>query len=353
MSAMDGDIGSGGRREFLRGFGLVAGGAALLGTGLTVDAQDPKAASPASPVATKGAPPAVPNQPGVDQGSVRRASGPMTSNLEKLGPLRELGGTWVGRGFNTISLPDFDNPAGPQPFRVKLNATREILEFTRIGGKIPNRGSQGQLDIDLFGLTYLQRISDTLTNEPLHIEPGLWLHVPPTTVPAQPETVVRMGSIPHGTSVLAQGFSLVVPSGPKIDPVDTTPMKGTVPITDASYLAPFSSTTLPPGFHPTFLKNPNLALEADILGQDIIETTVLIISTAADPAKKILAGSVGNIPFLASNANVTQLDAIFWVEKVRQPDGNVFMQLQYTQTIILNFLGINWPHISVATMLKQ
>ncbi len=29
------------------------------------------------------------------------------------------------------------------------------------------------------------------------------------------------------------------------------------------------------------------------------------------------------------------------------------MQLQYTQTIILNFLGINWPHISVATLLKQ
>jgi hypothetical protein len=29
------------------------------------------------------------------------------------------------------------------------------------------------------------------------------------------------------------------------------------------------------------------------------------------------------------------------------------VQLQYTQTVILNFLGINWPHISVATLLKQ
>ena len=29
------------------------------------------------------------------------------------------------------------------------------------------------------------------------------------------------------------------------------------------------------------------------------------------------------------------------------------MQLQYTQKIILNFLGIDWPHISVATLVKQ
>ena len=60
-----------------------------------------------------------------------------------------------------------------------------------------------------------------------------------------------------------------------------------------------------------------------------------------------------NIPFVVANANVTQFDAIFWIERVRQPDGSHFMQLQYTQTVILNFLGINWPHISVATLVKQ
>lgn len=26
---------------------------------------------------------------------------------------------------------------------------------------------------------------------------------------------------------------------------------------------------------------------------------------------------------------------------------------QYTQTVILNFLGVNWPHIGVATLTKQ
>jgi hypothetical protein len=27
--------------------------------------------------------------------------------------------------------------------------------------------------------------------------------------------------------------------------------------------------------------------------------------------------------------------------------------VQYTQTVILHFLGIDWPHISVATLTKQ
>jgi hypothetical protein len=29
-----------------------------------------------------------------------------------------------------------------------------------------------------------------------------------------------------------------------------------------------------------------------------------------------------------------------------------YLQLQYTQTVLLNFLGLSWPHVSVATLLK-
>jgi hypothetical protein len=345
------------RRDFLRGAGVVAGSAAVLATGLTVDAQDTKTAAPPPPAPTKSTPAAGTADAPAPAGKRpdRRASVPMKKILDQLGPLREMPGTWVGHGFNTVSLPDFDNPSGAQPFRVKLSATREILEFTKIGGNVPNRGSDGQLDINLFGLSYFQRITDALSNEPLHLEPGFWLRVPETKVPFQPETVVRMGSIPHGTTILAQGFSGTFPSGPKFDPADITPIsiKTNVPITNPVYLAPFSAATLPPGFHPTFLKNPNLALEADILGQEIIETTVLTISTSAKPDKQILAGNIGNIPFVDSNAKVTSLDATFWIEKVKQSDEHVFMQLQYTQKIILDFREIHWPHISVATLLKQ
>ena len=33
-------------------------------------------------------------------------------------------------------------------------------------------------------------------------------------------------------------------------------------------------------------------------------------------------------------------------------DDHLFLQLQYTQTVILNFDGLSWPHVSVATLRK-
>jgi hypothetical protein len=271
--------------------------------------------------------------------------------------LAELAGTWVGGGFNVMSLPDFDSKppsTGPKDFRVKLNATRELLQFTPIGGAIPNRGvvtdlgiTTGQTDIELFGLTYLQRISDAATNDGLHIEPGIWVNVPATKVlPVQGPTVVRMGTIPHGDSLLAQSAAvLTVAGGPKIAAASTLP---TGPGVTPGYLAAFHGSTppLPPGMQPAWVVDPNQALVAAIAGQTITNTVVLVIST--NPV-----GGIVNIPFVVSNANAIQLDAIFWIETVKQPDGSSFMQLQYTQTVILNFLGINWPHVSVATLVKQ
>jgi len=65
-------------------------------------------------------------------------------------------------------------------------------------------------------------------------------------------------------------------------------------------------------------------------------------------------GGILNIPFVVANAKVTQFDATFWIEKVLQPDGvNHFMQLQYTQRLVLFFKEISWPHISIATLVKQ
>src|SRR5215469_15091471 len=66
------------------------------------------------------------------------------SKEDRLGLLADLPGTWVGSGFTLISLPDFDSKPpsdGPKPFRLKLNATIETLQFTPIGGDVPNRGS--------------------------------------------------------------------------------------------------------------------------------------------------------------------------------------------------------------------
>jgi hypothetical protein len=272
-----------------------------------------------------------------------------------LGPLTDLAGTWMGKGFSLISLPDFDSTppsTGPKPCQLKLNSTVEILEVTPIGGAAPNRGSTGQGDIKIFGLRYLQRVSDAVTSEALHIEPGFWLRVPSTDVPASGPTVVRQSSVSHGSSVLAMGTGLHLTGGPEIGPASSTPVKNPVgtPLS-AEYLAPFSDPPLPPGFKPSFVQNPNLALQEAIRAQNVMHTVALVISTAA-PASG-LGGGIVSMPVDIANANATRLDASYWIETVKQADGTPFQQLQYTQTVILNFLGVNWPHISVATLTKQ
>ena len=57
----------------------------------------------------------------------------------------------------------------------------------------------------------------------LHVEPGLWMAVPSSTAPSELPTIVRMGSIPHGTTIQAQGTSSVNNGLPVIPPVDITP----------------------------------------------------------------------------------------------------------------------------------
>lgn len=54
------------------------------------------------------------------------------------------------------------------------------------------------------------------------------------------------------------------------------------------------------------------------------------------------------------NAKAAEVDATFWIETVAgahgQPDT---LQLQYTQLVQLDFNGLRWPHVTVATLHKQ
>lgn len=125
-----------------------------------------------------------------------------------LGPLKHLAGTWEGEGFNLIARPDFE---GNSNLYLQLNQTRETTRFDIISSSIPNRGF-GQDDIDLYGLTYLQKISERFTGGALHIEPGVWVTQPATSYPSESappgaHLVFRQGSIPHGSSLLAQGIA--------------------------------------------------------------------------------------------------------------------------------------------------
>ncbi|MFI4973932.1 MAG: heme-binding protein [Caulobacterales bacterium] len=287
-----------------------------------------------------------------------RASPPVAVVHQNLGLLAELPGHWVGHGFNLIARPDKQDG---KPFFLELNATKETLDFRAIGGDIPNRGSV-QDDINLHGLHYLQQVSDRTLDSGIHIEPGLWIHVPLTIDPAvNHDTYVRQATIPHGDSLLAQSvFTTTVAGGPVINPVDSTPFTAAIPalntppatpITNPIYLNPYLTDPLPAFMSPALnaaatIKNPALALLDDIKGQTITSTVVISISTTP-------VGGIVNIPFVTANANAAQMDAIFWIETVKHPQHGEFLQLQYVQRVILDFIGIHWPHISVATLRKQ
>ncbi len=102
-----------------------------------------------------------------------------------------------------IWRPNFGGASGPKDFFLELNCTSETLEFTEISGAIPDRGFL-QADIELKGESYLQQISDSFLKAGQHFEPGIWANLSLTANPNGPSTVVRMGSIPHGTTINAQ-----------------------------------------------------------------------------------------------------------------------------------------------------
>jgi hypothetical protein len=297
-----------------------------------------------------------------------RLGAPASVVTANQGFLSELPGVWSGRGFNVIARPD---KQGGRPFFLQVNTTTETIEFQSVAGAVMNRGSV-QDDIAITAITYLQRVADLTTHAGLHVEPGIWLNVPSTTDPTQGATLVRQATIPHGDSLIAQSTAAFVAPAPVFSAVDCTPFNANQPIPDLAqpnpplqaplgYLDPFLTTELPPGLPAGLdaaatIKNPNLILEADTQGQNITSTIVVQISTAAtvdNVAGAALAGGIVNIPFVTTNANAIQMDAIFWIETVQLADGSSFLQLQYVQRVILDFLGIHWPHISVATLVKQ
>jgi hypothetical protein len=296
-----------------------------------------------------------------------RAAPDAAPAVDPYGPLAQLEGNWQGAGFNTIWRPHLLS-SGQDRF-LELNVTSETLAFTKIGGAIPNRGLL-MPDINMFGLTYLQQIAEAEDNSGLHIEPGIWALVPETTDPDVPESVVRMGSIPHGTVILAQGEALAVSSGPQIEDNNIIPFAiGDPPppnsdfataaatFTELDLAEPTAFRFASPGVTQDMVKNPNSVLTAAIEGQTITHTTVLTVSTKPEP---VPGGGTANTAFLAAgtdppggNANAVEVDAIFWIESVAGKNGGAdFQQLQYTQLVQLDFNGLRWPHVTVATLRK-
>jgi hypothetical protein len=288
-----------------------------------------------------------------------------------LGFLEGLKGTWIGNGFNVIWRPFQGGPPNQDRF-LELNLTEETLSFEEIPGAIPNRGLL-QPDINMFGLRYLQQIADANIKDAngkpagLHIEPGIWATVPQTEHPQEMPTVVRMASIPHGTTVLAQGIGSPSSEGPNIADINITPFEinnpaKLVPFPESDLSKPSEFRTTPAGLvgiDQAIVDNPNLVLRRALEGKRVKNTVVLEVSS--DQSTPVFGGGLANTAFLQGspnegpNAQAAEVRATFWIETVEGPvaDGPDFHQLQYTQRVLLNFNTLSWPHITVATLQRS
>jgi hypothetical protein len=355
---------------------------------------------------------------GFQIGPVKIDTTTVTPPTPTLGPLSAFVGNWSGSGFNTIFRPDSTKtptklptpvPPGPLPADniLELNLTTENLSFSASLGAVPNRGSGTQGDIFLNGVPYLQAINDVTTGKSIgiHLEPGMWVVVQPTNIPAESQTLARMASIPHGTTIQAQGTSTIINGPPTIPSVDITPfftatgVKQPFPSQNAtnkvtlripqdltSFIAAGTITQ-------AMLTDPNTVLRNHISGQKIVSTTQISVSTS--PTAPLIGGGTDNIGFLDKNAQSAKMTATFWIETVQHtivvpvfkvgqaplqikgvaaapgqrvpvfsvtPPFNLTAprsitvtstQIQYSQTVLLNFNTLSWPHVSVATLVPD
>jgi hypothetical protein len=276
-----------------------------------------------------------------------RLSGPAHQVADSLGPLANLVGTWMGsKGWEIIAVPSVEpEPGQPgkirESFRLIVRPYIEIITFVPIGAPVPNRGYPN--DLFITGVQYEMRITDAETNQPLHLEVGMWLYLP-----EQEQTIARSATVPHGDSLLALGNSQTLNGKPTIPNLDVIPDIGG---TKAGYTDPYIRLPPPAKFE---AKNVSQPLQEAIVGQNITETVQLQISTAN-------GGGVLNIPFVTAQANTTAFACSYWIETIKTESGDTVQQLQYLQQSNLNFIKqfnssgdlIMWPHVNLNTLSKQ
>lgn len=279
-----------------------------------------------------------------------------TDEASNLGPLAGLVGTWTGKlGWNLIAVP---KPGDAGGFTLLVRPYYETITFTSLGVLVPDRGASEILNI--YGLEYTLSVSDLLTNQPLHLENGMWLYTNDPDNPQSP-TIVRQAAVPHGNSVLALGSSQQSDGPPDIPVMDALPVGNPFDPPMDGYTDPYIYPVPPVPPQPPFsTRDPNAMLRAAIEGQDIVSTLTLSVSTQTD------SGGIVNIPFIAKNANAVSFNATFWLETVQNSEtGEQSEQLQYSQQTNLEFIKcasgcsddgsglIVWPHVNVNTLVKQ
>ncbi|KIW03106.1 uncharacterized protein PV09_05751 [Verruconis gallopava] len=171
--------------------------------------------------------------------------------------LSRFTGTFKGRGLNMIFRPrngpssfdPADDPTAPgnalKDNLLEYDLTEEKLQFlgASVLNNVPNRGFGKQEHVNLKGTPYIQTVANVLNpvdvtptsklKTDIHFEPGLFMRVPALNAtpgvdvapqsgspPRTPATITRMASIPHGTTINAQGLDPTkVEAGPPVIPL--------------------------------------------------------------------------------------------------------------------------------------
>lgn len=302
-----------------------------------------------------------------------RSLTPIDSIDPDLGPFKLLSGTWTnkpslkGRGWNLIALPSNNE----LKYRLLLNQYNEELKFTLVDKGVPNRGSNTHNNPDNFdqfivALDYEQTINQKAAkdypqtnfaggqNLPIHHEPGLFLYM--INSHTNNLNIARTANVPHGNSVLALGKFEVYEGAPIIEEINALPSGVSNDLNDP-FLKPYKHFIDEPLKNKFSPQTPNELLKTENQSVNILRTTELEFDTNFE------SGGIINIPFIEKEANATEMKCKFWIQELDELDqnGNPKIRLQYTQTVILEFLSrhdgmvghIRWPHISINTLEKS
>jgi hypothetical protein len=175
----------------------------------------------------------------------------------------------------------------------------------------------------------------------------MWLNLvdPPGTSPANanPNPIVRQAIVPHGNSVLMMGPNIPLENGkPTIKTLDPRPFRIGDDHNNPNNRIDLDQYTKAKSdfadvFGPDF--DPNKTLNDVLAGQKVTSTQTYFVSTANN-------GGIVNIPFIHEHARATSWETAVWIENL----ANGKRQMQYTQTIMIEFNGLAWPHIDVNTL---
>lgn len=270
-----------------------------------------------------------------------------------------------------IALP-FASGEGPLDYRLLVNQYNEVLKFSLVDKRVPNRGIFGgnpharndsiNTDQLVVTLDYEQMIEQIaaddrpqsdLEGDPnlaIHHEPGLFLHMQNESTDGL--DIARLATIPHGNSALGLGKAKVTAESPTIPDISGLPI-GVPNDLCNPYLAPYKAFHDEPFrgvFDPTV---PNELLK-DGLPQNVRRTTVLHYDTTLAKA------GIHNIPFIERQADASEMQATFWIMEMEEGGDGPDLLLAYSQLVFLDFFPrrddvdglIRWPHVSINVMEK-